>query len=242
MDVAPAHADDPAGLEPDPGALQRIGLPLLVVPVSLVIAILTVGALDAAGAGEQTQTTAALIVAGLVLLVLAVALWRRLPAPERRRVISGSDEGPATDIGVGVAAALVLIVTAGLVMVAGMAVDDSVRRRIDEFQPSVPDAGWQIALLAIGLVVLAPLGEELLFRGLLLNGFRRWVAFPAAAGITGALFAASHLDAWLIWPRAIALTVIGVLLAGLYRMRGYLAVVTAHAGLNAVALAALVAA
>lgn len=241
MGVAPAQANGPVGSEPEPGAWRGIGLPLLVVPVSLVIAVLTIGLLDALGAGEELQTTIALVVAGLVLLLLAVALWRQLPAVKRRTMIAGSSGGPAADIGVGIAAALGLVVTAGLVMLAGIAIDDSVQRRIDDAQPSLPDAAWQIALLAIGLVVLAPLGEELLFRGLLLDGFRRRVAFPAAAGITGVLFAAAHLDAWLIWPRAIALALIGFLLAELYRRRGFLTVITAHAGLNAVALTALVA-
>lgn len=241
MEVAPAQAHGPVGTEPEPGAWRSIGLPLLVVPASLVIALLTVGLLSALGADEELQTTIALVVAGLVLLLLAIALWRRLPAAKRQAMLAGSSGGAAADIGVGIAAAAGLIVTAGLVMLAGIAIDDSVQRRIDDAQPSVPDAAWQIGLLAIGLVVLAPIGEELLFRGLLLDGFRRRVAFPAAAGITGALFAAAHLDAWLIWPRAIALAVIGFLLAELYRRRGFLTVVTAHAGLNAVALTALVA-
>ncbi len=91
------------------------------------------------------------------------------------------------------------------------------------------------------VVVLAPLGEELLFRGLLLRGLVRRIRFWPAAVVSSLLFAAAHVDAYLLWPRAIALVGTGVVLAWLYRWRGYWASVTAHATVNIVAAIALVA-
>ena len=69
---------------------------------------------------------------------------------------------------------------------------------------------------------------------------RRLRFWPAAA-ISSLVFAAAHADAYLIWPRAIALVGTGLALAWLYRWRGYWASVIAHATVNAVASIALVA-
>jgi membrane protease YdiL (CAAX protease family) len=69
----------------------------------------------------------------------------------------------------------------------------------------------------------------------------RRIRFWPAALISSLLFAAAHADAYLLWPRAIALAGTGVVLAWLYRWRGYWASVTAHATVNVVAATALVA-
>lgn len=220
---------------------RALVLPILVVPASLIGGLVTFGSLNAAGTSEDTQLAASVAVGGLVLLVLAGLLWRRLPDERRRAMVAGSGEGTAIDIAAGLATALVLLFVAGGIVLAGLALDSSVKNRIEELDTGLPAAAWQIGLMVVGLAILAPLGEELLFRGLILDGFRRLVAFPAAAGASGVLFAAAHLDAWLIWPRAIALAVIGIALAEVYRRRGFLTVVTAHAGINCAALGALAA-
>lgn len=48
-------------------------------------------------------------------------------------------------------------------------------------------------LVALAVVVLAPAGEELVFRGLLLRSLARRMPVPAAVGVSGAAFAAVHL-------------------------------------------------
>ena len=67
--------------------------------------------------------------------------------------------------------------------------------------------------------------------------------FAAAAGVSAVVFACAHLDVWITanWARGLALVVVGVALAYLYRWRGLWAAVVAHATVNGVAAIALVA-
>jgi membrane protease YdiL (CAAX protease family) len=61
---------------------------------------------------------------------------------------------------------------------------------IDEYvQPSYVS----IALAFLGVVVLAPVGEELLFRGFLFTGFRSYVGPVAAAVVSALLFSLWHM-------------------------------------------------
>jgi len=106
---------------------------------------------------------------------------------------------------------------------------------------SVGTAWWQIIITTIAIVVFAPIGEELLFRGLELRGLVRVMPFALAAPLSGVVFTAAHLDAYLVWPRAVALVLVGWVLAWLYRRRGMVATMLAHGTVNAVAAAALIA-
>nr|MBA3534562.1 CPBP family intramembrane metalloprotease [Ardenticatenales bacterium] len=74
--------------------------------------------------------------------------------------------------------------------------------------------GLIIALVVVG--VLAPLVEEILFRGFLFGGLTRFTGPIQAALISGTLFAAIHLQP-LAFP---ALFVLGVVLALLYHRTG----------------------
>jgi membrane protease YdiL (CAAX protease family) len=99
---------------------------------------------------------------------------------------------------------------------------------------------WQTALIVFALIILAPLGEEILFRALELRGLVRLIPFAIAAPISGLLFTAAHYDAWVAWPRTLALVATGWALAWLYRWRGIPATITAHATVNTVAAIALI--
>ena len=175
----------------------------------------------------------------LLLLVFAVLLWRRLPEHDRRWAVAPTHPLPGT-IGLGVATGLGILVAAASIIATGGAVDPVVERRLEEIE-DIGTRPWQLVLTITALVVLAPLGEELLFRGLLLRALVRRVRFWPAAIISSVLFTAAHADAYLLWPRAVALIATGLALAWIYRRRGYRASVTAHATVNLVAAIALVA-
>ena len=86
------------------------------------------------------------------------------------------------------------------------------------------------AACAVAVVLVAPLGEELLYRAILLRGLRARLPAAAAVPLAAAFFAAMHLDA----AHAPGLFFAGLLFCLLYD-RGSLALsFGAHAAFNAV--------
>jgi len=96
------------------------------------------------------------------------------------------------------------------------------------------DGGWK-ALVIVSAVVLAPLSEELLFRGLLQSLLLRYLRQPwAAVGITAVLFGVVHFST----PQDIpALVALGVVLGYNYERCGRLwAPILLHALFNAMGI------
>ena len=95
---------------------------------------------------------------------------------------------------------------------------------------------WQQILLVFAIVVLAPLGEEILFRGFLYRACAaRFGPFWGMA-LSGLLFGAAHLE-WQVFP---AFAVLGMVLAHLYRKSGNLWLcIATHAVFNAIGVVLL---
>ncbi len=74
-----------------------------------------------------------------------------------------------------------------------------------------------IVLAGIAVVVAAPVGEEVFYRGLIFGGLQRWGFWPAAL-ISAAVFSGTHLDSGSLIP----FFIIGVTLAWLFWRRGNL--------------------
>lgn len=191
---------------------------------------------------EDSIGTVAVGVGGAAILGFGLLLLWRLPAHERRVALAQkhSLRGAllqGVNIGIG------MVITAGIIIVLGMLVDSGLEDRIEDTATDLGPGVWGTAVTLIALVVLAPLGEELVFRVLLLRALARRMSFWSAAIVSGLVFGTVHLDAWidLFWPRFIALVVVGIGLAWLYRWRGYWAAVAAHATVNTVASIALLA-
>ncbi len=55
-------------------------------------------------------------------------------------------------------------------------------------------SGWQLVIVFLALCVAVPIGEEIMFRGLLFKGLKRYLGFVLAAGITTILFGLAHLE------------------------------------------------
>jgi membrane protease YdiL (CAAX protease family) len=98
----------------------------------------------------------------------------------------------------------------------------------------------------IGATVVAPIGEELFFRGFLYRGLRRRLAIWPAAAVSGVLFGLIHVDvtsgdtiarsASLVLP----LSVMGLGLAWLCeRRQSVLAPMAAHMVFNVIGFAAI---
>jgi membrane protease YdiL (CAAX protease family) len=235
LDPAP-----PAPTPPRPGFAWRLLSPLGAVVLAFVLLVVVAVALEAADRSDQSAGAVLAFGSSLLLLLFGVALRRGLPAHERRLTIAlkRSARG-AIGLGLGIGAGI--IVAMGVVFAVGQAIDPGLERRFEDLDEDIGTAPWQLVLTFAAIVVLAPLGEELLFRGLVLRALARRIRFWPAALISSAFFAAAHLDAYLLWPRAIALVGTGVALAWLYRRRGYWASVTAHGTVNVVAWIAMVA-
>ncbi len=93
---------------------------------------------------------------------------------------------------------------------------------------------WSVAALALAVVVLVPVAEELFFRGFLYGWLRSRLGPVGATPIAAVLFAAAHGSLGLMLP----LTLVGAGLCVLYeRRRSLWAPAIAHAMVNALALA-----
>jgi membrane protease YdiL (CAAX protease family) len=95
--------------------------------------------------------------------------------------------------------------------------------------------GLARALLVIVAILIAPPVEEVLFRGLLLDGFTESWGFVPAAIVVTLLFVSLHFfDIYRYWPSAAAIAVlaVGTLIVRL-RMRSIAAAMILHAVYNA---------
>ena len=97
---------------------------------------------------------------------------------------------------------------------------------MESMMPHGP-AEWVGIVLAVG--ILTPLGEELLFRGLLQDAARPALGAAPAAVVVGLIFAAVHFQPWYLLP----LSIVGMTL-GLVRMitGSVLACAAVHAAYN----------
>jgi membrane protease YdiL (CAAX protease family) len=145
-------------------------------------------------------------------------------------------------VGAGVGLALVVISVVGVTIPLVLLLEAITGQQLE--QPAqIPEepVGVEILLLAIPVIVGAPIVEEILFRGVLFRGFRSRWGFAPAAGVSAALFGLAHysvdvraVDNLLL---VVPLTVVGFGLAWLYERRAnLLACMVAHAAFNVVGL------
>lgn len=92
------------------------------------------------------------------------------------------------------------------------------------------DSRWQIvATVAVQVVLIAPLVEELCYRVILQSTVTRFANAYVGIGFTAVLFSAVHG-----WPDALPLLPLALVLGVVYHVsRSYVAIVTAHACFNA---------
>ena len=99
-----------------------------------------------------------------------------------------------------------------------------------------PTSAWQLVVTAVGLCVLVPLAEEMVFRGMIQRIFSRNMGPILAVLLSGAVFGAVHLNAHLL----ISITCFGWFLGFLFEATGNLIYsMVAHAIFNTVALVQL---
>lgn len=211
-----------------------------VVASSFLVTGVAIG-VEAAGRLEGTSPT---LSAGAPLA--ALALWQipawttQLGAVAVATVVRGrslaQDLGlrfRVADLWIGVAGGTVAQVgVVVLYLVLGVEADEPARQLTAKGE----GLGGALALLVL-LAVVAPVVEELLFRGLLQRGLARYLPLPAAMVVTTLLFAAAHLQG----TQFPGLVVVGLVLSVLaWRCARLGPCIVAHMTFNAVTVVALV--
>jgi uncharacterized protein len=189
------------------------------------------GTLGLAGTGADTIAG----ILGELGLAATVVVWLRWGRHEPLRLL-GSPHRAWGDIGLGFVVGLGLLFVNGIVALATR----ELASVIVGHQPAPPppqtdilSGDWKIPA-ALLIVVLAPVCEEILFRGWLYQGLRRKFRVAGSVLISSAIFADVHV--YLL--RIPSIFASGVLLALLYeRRRSVLATAASHMTLNAAVVA-----
>lgn len=201
--------------------------------------LVVVFALVASGVDvKQLSSAQTLLVALASSLLLAAMIWgfalRRSPQPKAALGLVK----PKGRVWLKIIAAMgIFIIATALitalvdVLWAGFDADEE-----QELGLGQPDGLLNFVGMALLLVVVTPLTEEMLFRGLLFGGFKSKWGFVPAALLSGLLFGAVHWQPNVV----IATVVLGWLLAWLYHSTGSLwASIALHSLKNAVAFVLL---
>ena len=99
---------------------------------------------------------------------------------------------------------------------------------------AIPDTALNAVLLFVTIAVVAPLLEEVLFRGLLQNGLSKRLPVWAAIALSALVFGAMHMDLYAMPP----LVLMGAIFGVIYHLTGSLRVtIVLHMINNAAALA-----
>jgi len=138
---------------------------------------------------------------GLALLFLWLFLRDQLAANMRAIGITRPWQGK--DVGYALAAAVGYYVVFGLASAAVSAISGQDFSQRQETGFTAIASRPELVMTFVGLVILPPVVEEILFRGVLFGGLRRRFSFVWAALITGLAFALPHLaeskDGGVLW-------------------------------------------
>ena len=177
----------------------------------------------------------------LMLIGTTVGYVRLRHGPEAPALLWGQRRPTALDVGYGVLAgiAALLVLAYGLGTVLQL-----IAQALETELPDVQETFRQIAgdqaaapLLAAGSVLVAPVAEELFFRGMLFGALRSRLDFWPAAGLSAGLWALTHLESTLQGYLLVILIIapLGLLLAWVYeRRRTLLVPILVHAVFNLV--------
>lgn len=229
-----------------PGIGVSLGWVLLFLVLQIIagivaIAVATMGEGSGRGMGELARdlsvialpTIWSLVISSLMMLGL---LWLYLRKEDRISIIR-LDRWSQWSLykTVGVAA---LLIGAGLgfnyAYGAYVIPDIEMQEQLRKLFAAIPDTYANSALLFVAIAVIAPLLEELLFRGLLQNAFARKLPIWAAIALSALVFGAMHMDFYAMPP----LMLMGAIFGVIYHLTGSLRVtIVLHMINNAAALA-----
>lgn len=210
-------------------------IPVAVMPfgIALLAEIVVFGMLGSSGPG------ALLVVSVIQQAALGGGTWWWVRTTTGSSSALGLWRGGwrAGDVAMGAAIGFAALLASAAIILVTMAVVEQVTGESPGTDNPLDTFGdmWlvPIAIVAVGL---APVCEEIAFRGFLFAGLRRRWRFRWAALLSGALFGLVHADP----IRFLGLSITGVILAGLYeRRRTLVAPIAAHFTVNLIAVLSL---
>ena len=216
----------------------QLGLQLLAALVLARAGLLDWASPDPAASGT---TLLALVVLSQIAGILAVLLLLRRRAVPLQPLI-GPLRPLSRNLAVGTGLGLLAIIGSTIVVSVLVTLSGSDATPDQVLTGDIAETSVQLLLAVVAAVVLAPLAEELLFRGLLHRALRLRLSVVPATVISSVLFAVVHHDVLLSQPLAlVGLTLVGAVLAIAYERTGSLIVpIVIHAVHNAVTIAAVV--
>lgn len=171
-----------------------------------------------------------------VLFAVVTVLWVRMRHGAWREPLGLGRSPGVRDVGAGIGAGLAifavttLLVAPLLFALLSLVTGEPVVAPQQEVLPERP-LPLHLAITGVAVILAAPVGEELFFRGFLFGSLRGRMGFGGAASISGAVFAVTHYIP-LLMP---LFFVVGLGLAWVYERRGSLwTCMVAHAAFNAV--------
>lgn len=172
---------------------------------------------------------------GAVLLLLRL---RRVPL----RHVTGRVRPVLRTVGVGAGIGVLTVIATTVVVTVLVTLSGSEDAPDQVLTRDIAEGGATLVLAAVAAVVIAPLIEELLFRGLLHRGLRARMRVVPATAISSLAFALIHVEVLFSQPVAlVGLTIAGAVMAVAYeRTGGLLMPVVIHATYNAVTIVAVV--
>lgn len=232
-----------------PWAGWRALIDTLVIYLGALVVAAVVGSLIVLATGSQGGPgVAGLVVLSPTALLVVAAVWLRSRyGAAARRVIGPSPSGWA-DVGVGVGMGLACFIGGRALLVGLVALLTGLGWDVPPVQETFRDIAGDRAtapLLVFTAVLLAPVSEELLFRGVLFQGVRTRTGFWGAALASAGVFTLAHVGdgggpvADLIIVAGIL--PLGVVFAAVMQWRGSLiACAMTHAVYNAGGVALLI--
>ena len=231
--TTPSVVENVAGAHPEPASPRR-GSGLVALAVGYVLAII-ISAMAAAAVSAATGGTGGL----LARLGGQLAFWTMLVGTVLW-VHRGRDGSIAVQLGLrvrwfdvpvgvvaGIATQVVLVPTLYLPL-RGLIDDDELSAPARELFGGM--GGIQLAVLGLMVVVVAPIVEEVFFRGAVLHALRRCWSVAAAVAVSSVVFGATHFQPLQLPALALAGAVFAVAVVRTGRLGAAIAV---HAGFNA---------
>jgi CAAX protease family protein len=184
---------------------QATGLP----PFGLIVAL---------AAAQNAFFVAAAVYLAVVKYRLPLASLGLRLDDARRRLLQGAVGSAVAVLGNGLGQNLTVFLLAlsiGQAAAAKYVNDEQQHSPIYRLMPQL-HAGVEIALLALVVGVIVPIGEEIFFRGLVLGALRRALRRHAAVLVSALFFAAAHLQVVELLP----ILILGLVLGYLYEFTG----------------------